>query len=259
MHWAEAVAILAAGLWAGAINTVIGSGTLVTFPVLVAFGYPPVVATMSNALGLVPGGFSGAWGYRRELRGQGRRLLRLLPASLLGALSGAWLLLHLPERAFEAIVPVLLVLALLLVVAQPRLQRAVNARREATGRTGDPTGWGGVGLLVAIYATGVYGGYFTAAQGILLIGVMGPLLADTLQRINALRSVLALGVNVVAACAYVLVAADRIAWEVVGLVAAGSVVGAQIGARIGRRLHPTALRAVIVALGCVALWRFLTT
>ncbi|WP_459644282.1 sulfite exporter TauE/SafE family protein [Kineococcus sp. NUM-3379] len=259
MHWAEAAAILAAGVWAGAINTVVGSGTLVTFPVLVAFGYPPVVATMSNALGLVPGGFSGTWGYRRELRGQGRRLLRLLPASLLGALAGSWLLLHLPERAFEAVVPVLLVLALVLVVAQTRLQRAVNARREAAGRTGDPTGAGAVGLWLAVCATGVYGGYFTAAQGILLVGVMGPLVADTLQRINALKNVLSLGVNVVAACAYVLVAADRIAWEAVGLIAAGSVVGAQVGARIGRRLNPTALRGVIVVLGCVALWRFLTT
>ncbi|PPK92289.1 hypothetical protein CLV92_11535 [Kineococcus xinjiangensis] len=257
MHWGEALAILAAGVWAGAINTVVGSGTLVTFPVLVAFGYPPVTATMSNAIGLVFGGFSGAWGYRRELRGQGRRLLRLLPASLLGAVTGASLLLHLPERAFEAIVPVLLVLALLLVVLQTRLQRVVSARRAARGRTGDPTGWGAVGLLLAVYGAGVYGGYFTAAQGILLMGIMGPLLADGLQRLNALKNVLALAVNVVAALIYVVVAPERIAWAAVGLVAAGSLVGGQLGASVGRRLPPAVLRAVIVVMGCVALWTFL--
>ena len=257
MQWWEALAVLAAGAWAGTINTVVGSGTLVTFPVLVALGHPPVVATVSNAIGLVPGGFSGAWGYRRELRGQGRRLRRLLPASLLGAVAGAMLLLHLPESAFEAVVPVLLVLALVLVVVQTRLQRAVAARRAARGRTGDPTGAGAVGLFLAVGAVGVYGGYFTAAQGILLIGVMGAVVDESLQRLNGLKNVLSLGVNLVAATTYVLVARDRIAWDVVALVAAGSVVGAQVGARVGRRLPPAVLRAVIVVLGCVALWRFL--
>src|SRR4051794_6092164 len=126
----EMLAVAAAGLAAGSINAVVGSGTLVTFPVLLAVGLPPVTASISNSLGLVPGNLTGAIGYRRELRGQRRLLVRLLPASVLGALTGAFLLLHLPASSFEAIVPVLVGLAVLLVAVQPAVQRALVRRRS---------------------------------------------------------------------------------------------------------------------------------
>ncbi|MEP6562278.1 MAG: sulfite exporter TauE/SafE family protein [Nakamurella sp.] len=251
----EVVCIFLAGIAAGTINTVVGSGTLVTFPTLLAFGVPPVVATMSNAVGLVPGNLSGTWGYRRELRGQWKRLRWQLPGSFLGALTGAWLLLHLPETTFKKIVPVLLVFALILVIAQPRIQAWTRRRAERAGRDHDHiTRIRMTVLVISTYLTGVYGGYFAAAQGIVLIGIMGILLPDSMQKINAAKNVLVLVVNVVAAAAYTLVAFDRINWQATALIAAGTLIGGFVGAHVGRRLSPTLLRGVIVLLGVVALW-----
>ncbi|MCD0483272.1 sulfite exporter TauE/SafE family protein [Streptacidiphilus sp. ASG 303] len=251
----EAAAVLAAGVGAGTINTIVGSGTLITFPVLLAVGLPPVTANVSNSLGLVPGSLSGAIGYRRELAGQRGRLLRLGAAALLGGLTGAVLLVLLPASAFDAIVPVLIVLALVLVVLQPRLARAVAARRRETGRTAHPDA--GPLLVAGIFATGIYGGYFGAAQGVLMLALMGTLLDEDLQRTNAVKNVLALLVNGVAALFFLFVA--DFDWTAVLLVAAGAVVGGQIGARVGRRLPPAALRGVIVAVGLAAVAKLLLT
>lgn len=257
MEWFEALAILFAGVAAGTINTVVGSGTLITFPTLVAFGYPPVVATMSNAIGLVPGNLSGTWGYRHELLGHRRRVATLVPVSLAGAVTGAWLLLRLPDDAFETVVPVLLVIALLMVMTQTRIQAWVRARKLRQGRGDGLSRPQAVLMIVLIYTAGVYGGYFAAAQGILLIGIMGTLLPDPLQRINAAKNLLSLVVNVVAGAAYATVAFDRIEWAVVGLIAAGSLTGGFIGASVGQRLPPIALRSAIVSLGVIAIWRIL--
>jgi uncharacterized protein len=251
----EMVAVAAAGFAAGGINAVVGSGTLVTFPVLLSVGLPPVTATVSNSLGLVAGNLTGAIGYRRELRGQRRLLVRLLPASVLGALTGAFLLLHLPASSFEAIVPVLIGLAVILVLAQPVLQRALARRRPNGGDV--PEACIGPGRMAALFAgaylTGTYGGYFAASQGVLQIGIFGLLLRESLQRLNALKNVLTLTVNTVAAGAYVVVATDRIDWRAAGLLAAGSLVGGAITARYGRRLPPAVLRTAIVVLGVVAI------
>ncbi|QXG75962.1 sulfite exporter TauE/SafE family protein [Modestobacter sp. L9-4] len=247
----EMVAVAAAGLAAGGINAVVGSGTLVTFPVLLAVGLPPVTATVSNSLGLVPGNLTGAIGYRRELAGQRGLLLRLLPASVLGALTGAFLLLHLPASAFEAIVPGLVGLAVALVAVQPALQRRLRTRPG-----GGPDGVRGArlaGLVAGAYATGTYGGYFAASQGVLQVGLFGLLLREPLQRLNAIKNVLTLGVNAVAALAYVLVASDRVDWRAAGLVAAGSLVGGHLGSTFGRRLPAPVLRTGIVVLGLVAI------
>ncbi len=247
-----------AGLGAGAINALVGSGTLITFPTLVAMGFPPVTATMSNAVGLVAGSVSGTWGYRAELRGQRDRLRWQLPASLIGAVLGAYLLLHLPEKVFVEIVPVLLVLALVLVVAGPRIQAWTTRRAELAGRSPEHVTPRRMAVLVfGTFAVGVYGGYFTAAQGILLVGLMGALLPESVQRMNAAKNLLALVVNVVAALAYTLVAFDRISWPAAGLIAAGSLVGGLLGARYGRRLSGNALRAVIVVVGLIGLYRLL--
>ncbi|MCH5641116.1 sulfite exporter TauE/SafE family protein [Gordonia sp. ABSL49_1] len=255
----ELLAIAIAGVGAGAINALVGSGTLITFPTLVAFGVPPVSATMSNAVGLVAGGVSGTWGYRRELEGQWPQLRWQLPASFTGALLGCWLLLHLPETVFEAVVPVLLIGALILVVIQPRIQRRVFARTGLLhGERLPMTPARTAAMVVATFAVGVYGGYFTAAQGILLIGALGVIVPDDLQRMNAAKNLLSLVVNVVAALAYTIVAFDRINWTAAGLIAAGSLVGGVVGARYGRRLSPNALRGVIVVVGLIGLWRLLS-
>lgn len=258
MSWAEILLIFLAGLWAGTINTIVGSGTLVTFPTLIAFGFPPRVATMSNSVGMVGGSLSGSWGYRRELVGQGHRIRQQMPASILGAITGAFLLLHLPASTFETIVPVLLVIAILLVITQPFIQRWLRRRAVRSGRDdAEMTRTRTVVVIGSTYLIGVYGGYFAAAQGVLLVGVLGALLPESLQRVNALKNVLSLGVNVVAAVAYTIVAFDQISWAAAGLIAAGTLCGGFIGARFGRRLPAPVLRGIIVVLGVIAIWRLL--
>ena len=215
---------------------------------LLAVGYEPVVANVSNTVGLVLGSATAAWGYRAELEGQRQRLVRLGYASVTGGITGAILLLTLPEGAFKAIVPVLIVGACVLVLVQPRLIRRLRPlRREAHV---------GPLLLAGVYAAGIYGGYFGAAQGVLLIGILGVGLRENLQRMNAAKNVLAGLVNLVAALFFV-VAAD-IAWAPAGLLAAGSTVGGQLGATFGRRLSPGVLRGFIVAVGTVAVVRLLS-
>lgn len=242
MQWWQAGAIALAGLWAGTINTVVGSGTLVTFPVLVALGYPPLVATTSNAVGLTPGTIAGAVGYRSELEGQRSRLVRYGVASLLGAIGGTVLLLSLPADAFETIVPVLVVLAIVLVALQPLLSRRLSERTVT--RESSPLIYG------LIFLIGVYGGYFTAAQGIMLVAAMGLLVSDSLQRLNAFKNVLAAVVNLVAGAIYAVVA--PVDWTVIAILAVSSTAGGLLGARIGRRLPPAVLRGVIVVVGLVA-------
>jgi uncharacterized membrane protein YfcA len=242
---AEAVAIFAAGGAAGTINTIVGSGTLITFPVLLAFGYSPVTANVSNTIGLAPGSISGAHGYRAELGGQGSRALWLGLASFLGGITGAVLLLVLPASAFKAIVPGFIALALALVVVQPWLTR------KLAGIHPHPLGERR-GLPVALFCVGVYGGYFGAAQGILLLALLGLALPETLQRINALKNILAALTNVIAGVVFV-IAASHVSWAVAGLLAAGAIIGGQVGARIGRRLSPAVLRGIIVAVGIVAI------
>jgi uncharacterized protein len=353
----QELAIFGAGVAAGTINAVVGSGTLITFPTLIGFGYPPVLANVSNNVGLVPGVLSGVYGYREELTGQRARMLRLGSASLLGGIVGAVLLLVLPQSAFKAIVPVLIAISLVMVIAQPWLSRKVAARSgtpgprrpaaaappgpqhrgehrggnapgQATAGDGPPdtappdivpadtvradtvradtlpadtvpvtaarastvpatavpaksvpanavpvnaalttaapstagnaaaSAPGGPVVWALVFLTGIYGGYFGAAQGILLIGLMGIAFSDNLQRINAVKNVLALIVNAVAALVFI--AATHVDWTVAALIAAGSTIGGQVGARAGRRLPPWGLRAVIVCVGTAALVRLLS-
>lgn len=245
----EAVAVCVAGIGAGAINTVVGSGTLLTFPVLLAVGLPPVTANVSNALGLVPGSVSGAIGYRRELRGQWRRVRKLAAVAFVGALGGAALLVVLPSSAFDMIVPALIAVALVLVVLQPRLARAAAARRTRGGTSARADG--GLPLSAGLLFSSAYGGYFGAAQGVIYLALMGLFLDEDLQRLNAVKNVLGALVNFTAAVFFLFVA--DFDWTAVLLIACGSAAGGHLGALVGRRLPPAALRAVIVAVGTAAI------
>jgi uncharacterized membrane protein YfcA len=240
----EIAAILAAALAAGAINAVVGSGSLITFPTLLAFGFPPVVANVSNNVGLVPGNVSGAFGYRDELSGQRGRLTTLGIASLAGSVGGACALLALPPGVFKVVVPALIIVACVLVVLQPRLSAWVAARGRERGENGGPL------LFAGVFLAGVYGGYFGAAQGVLVIGLLGVFLTETLQRINAGKNVLVTIVNGAAAAVFIIFA--HVNWLVVLLIATGSTAGGLIGARLGRRLPPLALRIIIVVIGVIA-------
>jgi uncharacterized membrane protein YfcA len=237
----EALAVLAAGATAGFVNTIVGSGSLVTFPVLLAVGYQSVTANVSNTVGLVFGGISGIIGYRRELGGQARRAATLGTGTTLGAIAGGTLLLALPSSVFDAVVPALILLAVALMAFRPKPSQA--ARNHTPAAT------------ISAFLTGIYGGYFGAAQGVILLAVLRLCFADDLQRLNALKNVLAGVANAVAALLFVVFA--HIAWEAAALIAVGSIGGAQLGAHVGRRLPEEILRRVVIVVGtivAIVLW-----
>jgi hypothetical protein len=238
----HALIIAAVGIFAGCVNTIVGSGTLVTFPTLLALGYPAVLANVSNTVGLVSGSVSGAVGYRRELAGQARRILSLVPALIAGTVIGASLLLALPHSAFRAVVPALILLAVLLVLVQPVIAR----RRAAAGRHREHPG---PLLQGGTFLVSIYGGYFGAAQGVMLLALFGSLLDDDLQRLNGAKNVVAAAINAVGALFFI--STTTINWDIAGLLFAGSTVGGQIGASIGRRMPPKLLRTAIAIIGTV--------
>jgi uncharacterized membrane protein YfcA len=232
----EALAVLAAGAVAGGVNAVVGSGSLITFPTLLAVGYSPVTANVSNCVGLVPGGVAGSFGYRRELRGQWRRCAILAVGSALGAIVGGILLLELPDAVFDAIVPALILLAVALMALRP-------SPKIHEGGDNMPAG------VASSFAVGIYGGYFGAAQGIILMSLLRLSFAENLQVLNAMKNVLAGVANAVAGLLFIVVA--DVAWDAALLVAAGSVVGAQVGARYGRRLPQETLRRTVIVYGAI--------
>lgn len=232
-----------AGMAAGGVNAVIGSGTLITFPTILAVGYSPVVANVSNNIGLVPGSLFGAYGFRRELEGQRTRARTLAACSASGGLTGAILLLTLPSDVFDAVIPILVLLACGLMILQPRLAAWVAGRRPEGARDVGPA------PMAITYLAGVYGGYFGAAQGVILLAMLAVFVPDDLKRSNALKNVLAGTVNGVAALLFIMFA--DVAWEVVALVALGSSIGGTLGAKVGRRVPPTVLRALVVVLGLI--------
>jgi uncharacterized membrane protein YfcA len=238
----EALATVGAGLGAGTINTIVGSGTLLTFPTLLAVGYSPLVANVSNTVGLVPGVVGGVWGYRRELRGQRARLLRLGTASITGGLTGGLLLLWRPD-AFRSIVPFLVIAAALLMGVQPLVTKKLRQRLEEHAAPRESK----LLLPPLTYATGIYGGYFGAAQGVVLLAVMGLLVDDDLQRLNATKNVLAGLVNGVAAALFIVF--STVAWQAAGLVALGSVIGGAVGAVLARKIPAWLLRTIVVVGG----------
>jgi uncharacterized membrane protein YfcA len=247
------LAVVLAGGAAGTINTVVGTGSLISFPTLLALGVPPVVANASNTTGLVPGGLSGTFGYRQELSAQRARLVPLVVASLVGGAAGARLLFALPRSAFDTVVPALVLLGSLLVAVQPALSRRLRARAatdpgERDGGAPAPARVSGP-LIGVVGLLGVYGGYFGAGQGVILIALLGLGERDDLQTVNALKNAAVTAANCAAAVVFVGVA--TLDWTIVGLIAVGSVLGGQIGARLARRLPAGVLRALVVIVGLV--------
>jgi len=231
-----------AGLAAGTVNAVAGGGSLISFPALLAAGYPSVTANVTNTVALFPGYAGSVAGGRPELVGQGHRVRGAVVVSVVGAVGGCLLLLLTPGDVFRQVVPFLILAACGLLVLQPRLARVVAARRRGTGR---PSLLMQAGLLLAA----VYGAYFGAGLGVLLLGVLGVFLSERLARVNALKNVLALLINSVALVAFGLF--GPVAWEAVGVLALSSLVGGYLGARVAGRLPSAVLRAGVVAYGVV--------
>jgi uncharacterized protein len=253
--WLDLLALIGAGAAAGLINTVVGAGTLITFPTLLALGVPPVTANISNTVGLAPGSLSGAWATRPGLSGQRQRVLWLGTASLLGGIAGALLLLWLPSAAFDAIVPVLIGIGCLLVILQPFISARLAIRRARLGAD-DRSVHGPILLWLAIALVGVYGGYFGAAQGVLLIAILGIGLSESLLRVNAIKNVLAMIANAIAGVVFVIV--SEVNWTVAIAIAIGSVIGAQVGGRVGRKLPAMIYRVIIVVVGIAAIFSLLS-
>lgn len=241
--------LVVAGVGAGLINTVVGSGSLISFPALLAVGYPPVLANVTNNVGVLPGSVSGAIGYRHEIRGQWRALLPMMASAAVGGIAGALLLLVLPAAVFDGIVPVLIGLACVLVMLGPTIKRHIAARapKSADGEPSDSR----PSLLTATALTGTYGGYFGAAQGVILLSLLSLLLKGSMQRANAVKNVLAATANLTASVVFV--ALTPIDWFAAGVIAVGAVVGGQLGARLGRRIPEPALRWSIFGVGVTAI------
>jgi uncharacterized protein len=242
------VLLVAAGFLAGALNAAAGGGSLISFPTLIAVGYPPLTANVTNNIAVAPGYVTGATGYRRELRGQGHRILPLTVASAIGSLVGVGLILISSQSAFESIVPFLVLAACVLLAFQPAITRRLE---EHSGDRDRP----GSGVLAGQALAAVYGGYFSAALGVVVLAVLGLAFDDTLQRLNALKALLQLIIGAVSAVGFALV--TPVAWTAVAVVAPASVVGGEVGARLARRVSDRALRVGIVTYGVAcAVWLF---
>ena len=241
-------AILATGVGAGVLTSTVGVASLLSFPVLVALGLPPVVANASNTVGLAPGAVSGSWGYRHQLREQPAVAVAVLVTCSLGSVAGAVLLLALPPGVFEAVVPWLILFTCLLVGAQPRISAWLRTRHGEDAPAPRTT----MSRVTRAFATltGVYGGYFGAGSGVMMMAVLGLGLDLEFRVVNALKTLAVMSANVVAGSIFVVVA--DLEWSAVALLAVGSVVGGYAGARIGRVLPPALLRAGIVVAGIVA-------
>jgi uncharacterized membrane protein YfcA len=242
MSLGDAALLLVAGAGAGSVNAVAGGGSLLSFPALLATGYSPVTANVTNALAVLPGYLGGSLAYREELRGQRGRAMRLGVSGALGGAAGAIVLLSTPASAFEAIVPFLVAGASLLLLAQPWLERRLGSRGDGEGRS--------AGVHIAQFAAAVYGGYFGAGLGIILLAFHGLLLGGDLQRLNALKGILSLIVSIAAAAVFVV--AGPIAWGAAALVAASAFAGGHLGVSVARRLSPEILRWGVAAVGIAA-------
>ena len=228
-----------AGLLAGGVNAVAGGGSLISFPALLAVGYPSVPANVTNNVALLPGYVGGTLAYREELSGQGRRARRLSATGAVGGLIGAILLDVSPPGVFEAIVPFLILLSCGLLVAQPAASRAVERAR--------PPGTAGRWCTRACFLSAVYGGYFGAGLGIMLLAALGAFLPDDMQRLNALKGLLSLVISAAAVVYFAFFA--PVVWAAAAVMAVTSLAGGQLGVRLARRLSAAALRWVVVAFG----------
>jgi uncharacterized membrane protein YfcA len=253
---AQLLLLAAAALLAGAVNAVAGGGSLLTFPALLAVGYPAITANVTNSVALTPGYFGGTLGYRRELAGQRRRILALGMTSAAGAVVGAALLLVSSPELFEAIVPFLIFLACGLLALQPRLARLVRSRREGDGDPEPEQPDRHTGPLFATqFLAAAYGAYFGAGVGIMMLAILGIFLTDSLQRLNALKGLLSFLISVIAAVWFALFA--EVGWVAVAVMAVASLVGGQLGVVLARRLDDQVLRWLVIAFGVVVGLRLL--
>lgn len=261
MSLLSSVALFAMGIMAGIINSAVGSGSLLTLPVLLAMGVPPGVAVRTNTIGLMFASIGSAWGFRHEVKQEMPYLKPLIAAAIIGAACGSLLLLFTPTRALDFVIPILIIVALVLVIFQKRIVALVGGNvPDETDDDGRPVGevYKRPGLVGAMGLASVYGGFFTAAQGVIYMAIMGVGTGRSFKAVNPVKNFLSLFVNAVAALVYVIAFfafGAEILWAGVAILAVGGVIGGLVGARIAKRVSNTFLKGLIVVVAITALIR----
>jgi uncharacterized membrane protein YfcA len=242
--------LVVGGFGAGIFNGVAGGGSLISFPLLLALGYPALTANITNTVGIWPGYAGGVIGFRNQISDQRGRLVRLSPIAVLGGVAGAILLLTTPSSAFRSLAPWLVLGASALFAVQPLVRRALGGPTHVTPRTRP------ILLAGGTFLASVYGGYFGAGLGVMLLAILGLTLPDSILRTSGLRTALSILVNGVAAGVFLI--HGGLAWEAVGLLAIGSLGGGWIGARVALSISPASLRLVVVVVGLATTVKLLT-
>jgi uncharacterized membrane protein YfcA len=229
----------------GFVNAIAGGGTLITFPMLTAVGVPPVIANLTNTVALCPGYVGGTFAQRTDLRGQGKRMWILLPAGILGGIAGGVLLLSTSDATFRKLIPWLILTAVILLAFQDRLRTAVMARMSGSGRTHPHEAWS----VPPIFLAAIYGGYFGAGLGVMMLAILGLVLDDSLTRLNALKQSLSFVINI--AAAFFFFFSGKVLWTAAAVMAAGALAGGVLGGRVASRIKPIVLRWIVVFVGLV--------
>jgi uncharacterized protein len=232
-----------AALAAGMINALAGGGTLITFPVLVAIGLPAVSANVTNTLALWPGSLGGTLAQAKDLKDQKRRLWIVIPSAILGGLTGGFLLLRTTEKLFSTLVPFLILLAASLLAMQTPLRNWLTRRQEQGSARDISEAW----VFLPVFLGAIYGGYFGAGLGIILLAVFGLILNDTLTRLNVLKQIVAFSANISAAILFVF--SGKVVWSVALVMMVGALLGGSLGGRLAGRVKPAALRWIVVSIG----------
>lgn len=241
----DLIIVALAAVGAGFVNAIAGGGTLISFPALTFVGIDKIPANITNSVALTPGYLGGAYAQREALRGQGKRMLMLLPAAAVGSLIGALLLLNSSERLFGEIVPWLILFAAGLMAIQDRVRAMVNRRLQERGHSEAHPIWS----VIPIFLASIYGGYFLAGLSVILLAILGLVLDDSLTRLNALKQAIAFAVSTTAAVFYIF--SGQIVWPAAAVMAVGAVVGGSLGGRLAGSIRPQALRAVVIVIAVI--------
>lgn len=241
----EHIMIGLAAVAGGLVNALAGGGTLITFPMLTAVGIPPVVANITNTVALCPGYIGGTFAQRSDLKGQGRRMWLLLPTGVVGGIAGGILLLYTSDTLFRKLIPWLILTAVVLLAFQDRMRNWVMARMSDEGHRHLNEAWS----MALIFPAAVYGGYFGAGLGVMMLAVLGLVLEDSLTRLNALKQSLSFGINIAAAIFFLF--SGQVVWTAALVMAAGALSGGMLGGRMAGRIKPMTLRWIVISIGLV--------
>ena len=245
MSYFDFILIGLAAIGGGFVNAVAGGGTLITFPMLTAVGVPPVIANVTNTVALCPGYIGGTLAQRKDLQGQGKRLWMLLPAGILGGIAGGVLLLSTSDAMFRKLIPYLILTAVILLAFQDRLRNAVMGRMSENSSTHPNEAWS----IPPIFFAAVYGGYFGAGLGVMMLAVLGLVLDDSLTRLNALKQSLSFVINVAAAVFFLF--SGKVLWTAAAIMSVSALVGGVIGGKVASRIKPIILRWIVIAVGLI--------